>query len=215
MRKRFDISLLPPRPNLEHEGGLWAAGIRRVAGIDEAGRGALAGPVAAGAVILPTDHALMETLRGVDDSKQMTAKSRRFWSAAIREAALGWAVGYASNEEIDEMGILPATRLAAMRALAKLRPAPEHLLLDALSLRGAGLPETSLVKGDARALSIACASVLAKVARDDLLCELDREYPVYGFAAHKGYGTGRHRAALTVWGPSPAHRRSFAPLRQG
>jgi ribonuclease HII len=213
MPKKFDRSLIPQAPNLHFEQGLWHAGVEFIAGIDEAGRGALAGPVAAGAVVLPQTPDLIRTLHGVRDSKEMQAKDRQYWAGVIAETALACRVGYASAEEIDELGIIPATRLAAMRALAKLKPTPQHLLIDYLSLPGAGLPETSLVKGDARSLSIACASVLAKVERDAHLRGMDEKYPRYGFASNKGYGTEAHRQAIEELGPCPIHRKSFAPLR--
>jgi ribonuclease HII len=181
-----------------------------VAGIDEAGRGALAGPVSAAAVILPPETSVLCKLKGVRDSKQMTPAARQAAREMILEHALSWGVGYASAAEIDQVGIVPATRLAAWRALERLSLPPAHLLLDYLFLPDVALPQTALIKGDCRSLSIAAASVLAKTARDVLLCELDSTYPGYGFAAHKGYGTQAHRNALQRLGPCPAHRRSFS-----
>ena len=204
-RKKFDRSLLPPFPDLTFEQELWRAGMAVVAGIDEAGRGALAGPVAAGAVVLPKQNDLPEALSGVRDSKQMSAKSRRQWADQIKTIAIGHCVGFAEPAEIDELGIIPATRLAASRALELLAAPPEHLLVDHIAIHAHGIPETALTKGDQRSLSIAAASILAKVARD--------ERPPYGFAAHKGYGTARHLAAIEEHGPCPAHRMSFSPLR--
>jgi len=212
-RKKFDLSLLPPVPDLTFEQGLWQAGVGIVAGVDEAGRGALAGPVAAGVVVLPNQQDLAQVLTGVRDSKQMTAKDRQYWARQIDSSAQACQVGFAGPEEVDELGIIPATRLAAMRAIAQLPQAPGHLLIDAISIPGAGIPETSLIKGDRRSLSIAAASILAKVHRDAQMVELDGQYPGYGFAAHKGYGTARHLAAIDVLGPCPIHRMSFAPLR--
>jgi ribonuclease HII len=209
MTARFDPALLPPSPDLSFEQALWAAGVHRVGGIDEAGRGPLAGPVAAAVVILPLHPSLAERLAGVRDSKQMTPRQRQEACPRIKEAALGYAVGFAEAPEIDELGILPATRLAAWRALKALELAPEHLLLDYLFLPDIDLPQTSLIKGDCRSLSIAAASVLAKTARDARLWKLEEEYPGYGFARHKGYGTAVHRAALQRLGPCPQHRRSF------
>jgi ribonuclease HII len=209
MPQKFDLSTLPPAPDLSFETSLWEAGFWPVAGIDEAGRGALAGPVAAAAVILPADPALGQGLAGVRDSKQMTPEGRAYWAVRIKETASAWGVGLASAEEIDALGILPATLLAARRALEALPLPPQHLLLDYIQLPGVTLPQLSLVKGDSRSLSIAAASVLAKTARDALLCELDTRYPDYGFAAHKGYGTPRHCAALVRLGPCKIHRRSF------
>lgn len=211
-RSKFDRSLLPPSPDLSFEMALWDQGLQLVAGVDEAGRGALAGPVAAGAVILPADLELTEKLAGVRDSKQMSPGDRELWAERIRHVAYGSAAGYASHQEIDDLGIVPATRLAVQRALEALPSRPQHLLVDFLVLPEISIPQTSLIKGDARALSIAAASILAKTGRDALLRQLDREYPGYGFARHKGYGTPAHRKALAQLGPSPVHRRSFALL---
>jgi len=209
MPKKFDRSLLPPAPDLTFETELWAAGISAVAGIDEAGRRALAGPVAAGVIILPPDLDLIKRLDGVRDSKQMTPARREYWAERLPEIASACGVGMASNEEIDTIGIVPATRLAISRALDSLSVSPQHLLIDYIKLPDSPLPQTSLVKGDARSLSIAAASILAKTARDKLLCQLDEQYPGYGFSKHKGYGTAAHRSALGRLGPSPVHRRSF------
>lgn len=200
-------------PDLSFEIELWANGRRHIAGIDEAGRGALAGPVAAAALILPRFINIQTQLSGVRDSKQMTPKQREYWARVLHAIALAWGVGFASHAEIDTLGILPATRLAARRALESLAVQPDHLLLDYLKLDDVALPQTSLVKGDCRSLSIAGASVLAKTARDALMRELDGYYPGYGFATHKGYGTASHLGALDRLGSCPEHRRSFAPLR--
>lgn len=205
-----DRALIPAQPDLSFEQALWQAGLTAVAGIDEAGRGALAGPVAAAAVILPPDEALGEQLRGVRDSKQMTAQQREAWREVIVRQALAWGVGYAEPGEIDRLGIVPATQLAVQRALQALTITPAHLLLDYLFLPEVSLPQTALVKGDCRSLSIAAASVLAKTARDAQLRELDLSFPGYGFAAHKGYGTQAHRQALQRLGPCLIHRQSFA-----
>lgn len=209
----FDRSLLPPAPDLSFEQSLWKVGIFNIAGIDEAGRGALAGPVAAAALVLACDPSLTQILAGVRDSKQMTPQQRELCAGRLKNTALAWGVGYASPREIDILGILPATRLAAQRALEDLNLCPDHLLLDCLFLPDHALPQTSLVKGDCRSLSIAGASVLAKTARDALLRGLDGCYPGYGFAAHKGYGTRAHLEALARMGPCPIHRTSFAPIR--
>jgi ribonuclease HII len=201
-------------PDLSFELLLWEAGAIYLAGLDEAGRGAWAGPVSAAAVILPPDPGLSTLLKGVRDSKQMTPRQRAAWSGEIRTAAVAWGVGFASQAEIDEVGILPATRLAMQRALAELKPQPQHLLLDAVRLPRLTLPQTVLIKGDQRSLSIAAASVLAKTARDALLVAWDDTYPGYGFARHKGYGTAIHQQALQIKGPCPLHRLSFAPIRE-
>jgi ribonuclease HII len=213
-------------PTLEFEQALWKGGFEYVAGIDEAGRGALAGPVSAAAVVLPPDPRLALTLRGVRDSKQMTPPEREAWAPRIRAAALAWGVGFASAAEIDSLGIVPATKLAAWRAIQSLSsphppPAPQlplatapllpdYLLTDYLLFPELSLPQTALVKGDQRSLSAAAASVLAKTSRDALMRELDSTYPAYGFAQHKGYGTRRHREAIAHMGPCAIHRRSFA-----
>jgi ribonuclease HII len=203
---------LPPAPDLSFEIEIWQQGKQAVAGIDEAGRGALAGPVAAAAIILPADPNLSEVLTGVDDSKQMTPQARSRWATRLKEIALTWGVGFASHEEIDMIGIVPATRLAVRRAVEKLALQPDHLLIDYLSLPDLAIPQTSLVKGDARCYSIAAASILAKTSRDELCYDLDNQYPGYGFGQHKGYGTAAHLAALQRLGPAPVHRRSFAPV---
>jgi ribonuclease HII len=206
--EKFDRSLLPDEPDLSFEISLWEAGIETIAGIDEAGRGPLAGPVAAAALVLPP---FLEptTLAGVRDSKQMTRLQREASLASIRQAAIAWGIGFASVLEIDTLGILPATRLASQRAIEALSIPPEHLLLDCLFLPEISSPQTSLVKGDCRSLSIAAASVLAKTARDALMGAFDVEFPGYGFAVHKGYGTIAHRAAIQRRGPCAFHRKTF------
>ncbi len=212
--KKFDRSLLPVAPDLSFETALWQAGIQFVAGIDEAGRGALAGPVAAAVLILPADVALAQQLSGVRDSKVMRPDERQYWAGQLRLWALDWGVGFASNDEIDTLRIVPATCLAVQRAMDQMSLVPQHLLLDFLRLPDCALPQTSLVKGDARSLSIAGASILAKTSRDALMSRLDSSYPGYGFATHKGYGTQAHRQALARLGPSPIHRRSFRLVGQ-
>jgi ribonuclease HII len=207
--QKFDRSLIPSAPDLCFETALWERNIHRVAGIDEAGRGALAGPVAAAVVILPVDSGLCQVLNGVRDSKQMTPAARQKWSQRLRQLSLDFGIGFASHQEIDDLGIVPATRLAIRRALEFLALRPQHLLVDYLDLPEIPIPQTKLVKGDARSLSIACASILAKTARDERMCSLDEQYPCYGFAQHKGYGTLSHRRTLATLGPSPVHRRSF------
>lgn len=205
----FNLRLLPPDPDLAFELPLWQAGFMAVAGIDEAGRGALAGPVTAAAVILPPDIELMEKLKGVRDSKQMTPEQREIGRKKIIRLAIAWGVGFAGSNEIDQLGIVPATRLAARRALDVLLQPATYLLLDYLELPEVALPQTALVKGDCRSLSIASASVLAKTSRDALLREFELTYPGYGFASHKGYGTAAHRAAIRHLGTCPIHRLSF------
>lgn len=213
MARRLDPTEIPLAPGLAFETALWAQGCLAVAGLDEAGRGAWAGPVSAAAVLLPPDPDVAARLAGVRDSKQMTPLARAERAVQIRLEAAAWGVGFASNEEIDRLGIVAATRLAMTRALAACRLEPAHLLIDALRLPQTPTPQTALIKGDQRSLSIAAASVLAKTARDARMEELDREYPGYGFKRHKGYGTAAHQAALRDLGPCPAHRFSFSPLR--
>lgn len=201
------------RPDLRHERRLWAAGCLHVAGLDEAGRGAWAGPVAAAAVILPQRRTLARLLQGVRDSKLMTPLQREEWAGRIEEIAFAHAVGLADADEIDRIGILPATRLAMRRAVEALPQMPDHLLIDHITLPDLTQPQTGLTHGDTRVLSIAAASVLAKVHRDHCMAALDTQFPGYGFGQHKGYGTRRHQDALACLGPSPIHRRSFSPVR--
>ncbi|MCL5428399.1 MAG: ribonuclease HII [Chloroflexi bacterium] len=205
----------PPWPTLEFETELWGKGVLRLAGIDEVGRGALAGPVYAAAVVLPARESILEELVGVRDSKQMTPDEREEWAPLIREKATAWSLGWASCKEIDRWGILSCTYLAARRALKSLPLPPEHLLLDYIKLDKVDLPQTPLVGGDARCLSIAAASVIAKVARDAELRKLDSRFPFYGFASHKGYATEEHILAIGKHGACPQHRLSFAPMRLG
>lgn len=198
-------------PDLTYETHLWPH-YKLIAGLDEAGRGALAGPVAVGAVILPGGASahLLQALAGVRDSKQMTPLERESLAPRIQETALTWCVAFASAEEVDTLGIVHATRLAAMRALNGLTFVPEYLLTDfRLELPQLDISQTALVKGDALCLSIAAASVLAKTARDQLMRELDLQYQGYGLGKHKGYGTQFHRSAMKHMGMSPVHRKSF------
>lgn len=213
MTRRIDPGLIPPSPTLQFERALWDAGLPAVAGIDEAGRGCLAGPVAAAAVILPADEDIAKTLSSVRDSKQLNSAQREEVRILIENISLTWAVGWADNGEIDQLGIVPATRLAVWRALEKLNPTPDHLLVDYIVLPDISLPQTRLVKGDARSLSIAAASILAKTHRDSLMTAFASTYPSYGFDKHKGYGTPLHRQAIQSRGSCPLHRMSFAPLR--
>jgi ribonuclease HII len=198
-------------PNTFFESQLWDSGLLHVAGLDEAGRGALAGPVAVGAIILPNDPArLARALAGVRDSKQMTPLERETLAPHIQEVARTWSVAFASAEEIDSLGIVRATRLAALRAVNGLTISPQYLLTDfRLELPQLEISQTSLVRGDSLCLSIAAASVLAKTARDQLMRELDSCYQGYGLGKHKGYGTQAHRLALKRLGISPIHRKTF------
>lgn len=197
-------------PDLLYEQELWTV-YRHVAGLDEAGRGALAGPVCVGAVILPDDDPLLtQTLSGTRDSKQLTPRKRHQLKPLIKEIARTWGIGFSSADEIDALGIVPATRLAASRALEMLSIFPHFLLTDfRLELPELDLSQTAIVKGDQRSLSIAAASILAKTARDEMMIELNSHYPEYGFLYHKGYGTFHHRSKIAVLGYSPIHRKSF------
>lgn len=195
-------------PTSRHERALRLQGYVCVAGVDEAGRGALFGPVFAAAVVLDPAR----PIRGLDDSKQLPAERREVLAARIKERALAWAVAGADAFEIDHCNILEATRRAMQRAIAHLRPAPDHLLLDAITLP-IPTPQRSLIHGDALSFSIAAASILAKTTRDAAIAAWDHVFPGYGLASHKGYSTPDHLEALRALGPSPLHRFSFEPVR--
>lgn len=187
------------------ENACFEEGFRVVCGVDEAGRGPLAGPVCAAAVILPPHL----EIPGLNDSKKLTDKRRRELYPIIKEQAIAYGIGFASNEEIDEINILQATYLAMERALAQLSVKPDLALIDGNRAKDFGLPVKTVVHGDSLSASIAAASVLAKVTRDDLMLQQDELYPQYGFAIHKGYGTKAHYEALRTYGPSPVHRMTF------
>lgn len=203
---------------LEPERKLRGAGWIRFAGVDEAGRGPLAGPVVAAAVVLPLpwiDDGVPPAFCALNDSKQLSEAQRdRFYELLTRTPGVAFAVAMADAAEIDAMNILQATHQAMNAALAQLQPAVQHALVDGTPVRTLRVPQTALVKGDSRSYSIAAASVLAKVTRDRIMLEADRQWPAYGFARHKGYPTPDHLAALAQHGPCPIHRRSFAPLRR-
>ena len=199
-------------PTLAHERRLRAQGIWPVAGLDEAGRGSIAGPVTAGAVVLPPDVPDCPEAP-IRDSKRLTPAQRERALRHIESIALAVGVGYCSAGEIDEIGIAPATRVAMKRALESLPLEPAYLLLDAFPLPGVATPQLAIVRGDATCTSIAAASIVAKVARDRHMAEQDCRIPGYGFARHKGYGTAEHIRNLERLGPSPIHRRTFAPLK--
>ncbi|MYC32086.1 MAG: ribonuclease HII [Chloroflexi bacterium] len=202
-------------PDLSLEAGFHACGHRLVAGVDEAGRGPLAGPVTAAAVILPPDlDPDADWLGAVDDSKRLTPKCREYAAEIIRANALAWAVEQVDSAEIDRIGIGPAVIQAMFAAVSALRPGPDALLFDWIPLKQCPLPYQTVVKGDAKSLSIAAASILAKVARDEIMVQADQRHPGYGFARHKGYATAQHLRCLAELGPTPIHRRSFSPLRQ-
>lgn len=195
---------------LSVERAFWSRGLSLLAGIDEVGRGPLAGPVVAAAVVLPAGVAIA----GIDDSKRLTPDRRDRLAAEVRSRALAVGCGAASAREIDRLNIRRATALAMQRAVARLSLIPEHLLVDGLPVPElAPARQTAFVGGDARVHAIACASVVAKVLRDELMRRLGARYPVYGWERNKGYGTAEHRAALLHHGPAPHHRFSFAPVR--
>jgi len=185
----------------------------RVAGLDEAGRGAWAGPVVAAAVILPPGDGVCAALAGVRDSKQLSPAARERLAARVLDVALAVGVGRGEQQEIDALGIVPTTRLAMQRALAALSVAPEALVIDALRLPGVDLPQDAFPYADARSLSVAAASIIAKVTRDRWMVEVaETAFPGYGFAQHKGYGTQQHQAALSRLGVCPLHRLTFRPV---
>lgn len=189
----------------EIENSYFEKGIKIICGVDEAGRGPLAGPVCAAAVILPPNV----EIPGLNDSKKLSDKRRRELFPVIKEQAIAYGIGLASHEEIDRINILQATYLAMERALAQLDLKPELALIDGNRAKDFGIPVETVVKGDSRSASIAAASILAKVTRDDLMLQAAREYPEYQFDVHKGYGTKAHYEALTAHGPSPIHRMTF------
>jgi ribonuclease HII len=201
----------------EYERELWSRGLELVAGVDEAGRGPLAGPVVAAAVIFSRqwcESGFDERLRDLNDSKQLTAVQREdFFTLLTSLSEVGYAISIVEAAMIDRINILQATHRAMNEALAQLQPPPQHVLVDGRPVKSMKLPSTAIVKGDARSYSIAAASVLAKVTRDRLMRAYHAEFPAYGFAEHKGYGTPQHLAALATHGPSPIHRHSFAPLK--
>ncbi len=198
-------------PDLSLELALHARGVARVAGVDEAGRGPLAGPVAAAAVVLPPGF----NCPGLDDSKKINATRRsELFERITRDPDVEWAVATADRAEIDRLNILRATHLAMRRAVEALKPLPAHCLIDGLPVPGFPVPHDAVVKGDGLSLSIAAASIIAKVTRDRIMLEIDFEYPQFGFARHQGYGTKEHLEALRIHGPCRHHRRSFQPVSQ-
>lgn len=194
----------------QHEKKLAQKGLRFVAGLDEAGRGAWAGPVVAAAVVMPS----VPRLRGVRDSKQLSAQKREHLAERIRQTAITHALGIVEAHEIDQHGIARANILAFERAIAGLAQQPDHLLIDAFSIDTIDIPQTAIIRGDQKVYSIAAASILAKVARDAIMTELHAQYPEYGFDTHKGYGTSVHRNAIEQHGITKHHRKSFRPMSE-
>jgi ribonuclease HII len=198
-------------PTFDEEARLQARGFRLVAGVDEVGRGALAGPVMAAAVILPLS-ADLPWLGSVRDSKQLSPRQRERVFDMVQRAGIPFGLGSVPHATIDEVGIVQATRMAMVQAVNSLPSRPDFLLIDALSLAEVDLPQKGIIRGDQLSLSIACASIVAKVSRDRQMTELDGVYPGYGLARHKGYGTRQHLQCLGRLGPCAIHRRSFAPV---
>ncbi|XKE82313.1 ribonuclease HII [Oceanobacillus kapialis] len=192
----------------EFEQDCWQDGYTNIAGVDEVGRGPLAGPVVAAAVILPQDF----TLLGLNDSKQLNEATRESYYEIIKKNAIGYGVGIIHNDEIDKVNIYQATKLAMLEAIEQIKPRPDFVLVDAMPLEEVDCPTKSIIKGDSRSISIAAASILAKVTRDRYMKELDLKYPNFHFASNMGYGTKQHLEALKNEGPTPFHRRSFAPV---
>jgi len=199
-------------PTFQEEAALLAQGHRRVAGIDEVGRGTLAGPVMAAAVVFPVPER-SPWVRNIRDSKQLSARQREALYPLICSTATDMGLGSCSPQEIDKMGILEATRRAMMRAIGNLKARPDYLLIDAVRLPECPLPQKPMIRGDENCLSIAAASIVAKVTRDRLMAQMDQIFPGYGFSLHKGYGTSAHMEALRRLGPCPLHRRTFAPVK--
>ena len=202
-----------PKPDLQIELELHQAGYRNIAGIDEAGRGAWAGPVVAAAVILPIERKdLLSTLQGVNDSKRLSPNQRSKWAVDIKNLATAIGVGQSSQSEVDSLGLIAATRTAMMRAIKSLPVQPTHVVIDYISLPTLDIPQHSFPYGDARVLSIAAASIIAKVTRDEVMVAVDSRFPEYGFARNKGYGTQEHQVALDRYGPCRFHRFSYSPV---
>ena len=205
------------RPTLQFERSHWRLGTQLVAGVDEVGRGPLAGPVAAGAVVLPANARAAGSLRWlsrVNDSKVLRRSVREELADYIWDHSLSAAVSFVTVDDIDRIGIAEASRQAMLAAIGDLHHRPEHILVDGFGLKVCSLPQTGIIAGDALSVSIACASIIAKVARDRVMREQDERFPAYGFASNKGYGTAAHMRAIRSEGPCELHRRTFSPVRQ-
>jgi ribonuclease HII len=212
----FEFSYHAPMayPNLAHEKKYWAQGYGRVAGLDEAGRGPLAGPVVAAAVMMRSPkHRIPGVFTGLHDSKKISEKKREyFYRLLVSHPDIEWGIGVVSEKIIDEINILQATKLAMRQALAQLGAGYDILLIDGNMAIADPAPQISIIRGDQQVFSIAAASIIAKVSRDSIMRQMDKRYPVYGFAAHKGYGTSLHLKKLQAFGPSPIHRKTFYPM---
>ncbi|MBC5635944.1 ribonuclease HII [Ornithinibacillus sp. BX22] len=210
-RKRNEAALVQAYEEMcTYERKCYQVGKKLVAGIDEAGRGPLAGPVVAAAVILPVDFKLL----GLNDSKQLNEAKREEYFEVIREKAISYGISIIDSQTIDQINILEATKLAMKNALLQLNPYPQHVLIDAVKLDDLPYSSEAIIKGDAKSISIAAASVLAKVTRDRLMKEIHNEFPMYDFRSNMGYGTREHMVNLVQYGPSPYHRKSFAPVKE-
>jgi ribonuclease HII len=201
-----------PVPGLTRELDLWKTGYKTVGGIDEAGRGSWAGPVFAAVVVFSPITIPTELIGHVRDSKQLSARQRQELAGAIKKTSLDWGIGQATNHEIDSLGIVRATKLAAKRAIERLKNPLEFLILDYLIIEELTIPQVALVRGDQQILSIAAASILAKTGRDHCMIQMDARYPAYSFKSNKGYGTPAHQRALKRVGVCPIHRMSFKPV---
>jgi len=203
------------KPTFEHESEITTKGFRFIAGIDEVGRGALAGPVAAASVILPVDieHRSIEWIGTVRDSKQLSSKRRETLFSLIQMSAIATGVGMVGPADVDAKGIIEATRCAMHIAVEQLVQSPDFLLVDAISIPSISIPQRNIIKGDEQCLSVACASIVAKVTRDRYMIEMDRLYPGYELAKNKGYGTRQHILGLELLGTTSIHRRTFMPVR--
>lgn len=207
-QEKIQNARLKHQKMMEYEKNLFIQNISYIAGVDEVGRGPLAGPVVAAAVILNEDNDLI----GLDDSKKLSKDKRQYFVERIKKEAISYGIGIATSIEIDEINIYEATKLAMKRAIKSLNQHPEHLLIDAMKLP-LDIAQTSIIKGDANSISIAAASVLAKETRDELMIELGRKHPNYGFEKHMGYGTREHLEAIEMYGIIDEHRKSFAPIK--
>ena len=194
----------------QYERELWNQGLEYIAGVDEVGRGPLIGPVVTACVILPKNF----ILEGLNDSKQLSEKRREEFYQYIMDNAISVSIGMKDEKVIDDINIYEATKLAMYEAIENSPVLPEHVLIDAMKLEKLEIPNTSIIKGDAKSISIAAASVIAKVTRDHMMIELDKQHPEYGFAAHKGYGTKKHLEALEKYGVLKEHRKTFAPVKK-
>jgi len=201
-------------PNFDFEKKLIKQGFGLIAGIDEAGRGPWAGPVVASAVVInPKEFKFWQTLE-INDSKKLTAKKRESLISLIKQKALNWAIGIANNKQIDQLGIKPATFLAMQQALAGLKQKCDFLLLDGRDYLDISIKQQAIIKGDGKSISIASASIIAKVTRDKIMQKYEKKFPGYGFSQHKGYGTRMHSERLKKLGPCPIHRMSFKPIKK-